>query len=150
YRAQTRQRQSLVDRAERPGGVITERTRAMVQTGNVQQKNRDRLTQERERILADLTGLDQEIVVLGQGQQDEGGGTGNHIADDATDIVEQERNLALIGNLRERLHDVDRALERLDAGTYGICERCDRPIARARLEALPFVTFCIDCQEIED
>lgn len=122
----------------------------MVLTTKVQQQHRDSLIEERERIQTDLANLDQEIVVLGQGQQVEGGGTGNHHADDATDITEQERNLALIGNLRERLHDVERALERLDIGTYGICERCAQPIAPGRLEALPFATFCITCQEIED
>lgn len=122
----------------------------MVLTIEHQRQFRERLLQERERIQGDLDGLDREIIVLGQGQQDEGGGAGNHIADDATDVMEQERNLALIGNLRERQHDIDRALERIEAGSYGLCERCEQPIAEARLEALPFATYCIDCQEIVD
>jgi DnaK suppressor protein len=121
----------------------------MVLTAEVQQQYRDRLTQERERIQADLDNLGREIVALGEDQQVEGS-VSNHLADDATDVMEQERNLALIGNLQERLHDVERALERLDAGTYGICERCGKPIAPARLDALPFATLCIDCKALDD
>jgi DnaK suppressor protein len=121
----------------------------MVLTAEVQQQYRNRLTQERERIETDLDSLGKEIAVLGEAQQIEGS-VGNHLADDATDVMEQERNLALIGNLQERLHDVDRALERLAAGTYGICERCGKPIAPARLEALPFATLCIDCKALDD
>jgi DnaK suppressor protein len=122
----------------------------MVLTAEGQQRYRDRLTQERERIEAEIANLGNEIAVLGEDQQVEGGGGGNHLADDATDVMEQERDLALIGNLQERRRDVDRALERLDAGTYGICERCGKPIAPERLEALPFATLCIECKAIED
>lgn len=115
-----------------------------------QETFRARLHEERERTDADLAGLDSEMVALGVSQQDEGGGAGNHIADDATDVMEQQRNLALIANLQERRRDIARALERLDDGTYGICERCQKPIATARLEALPFATLCIECQSLED
>lgn len=122
----------------------------MALTTELQQQYRVRLVEERERTTADLANLDGEIAVLGAGQQDEGGSVGNHIADDATDVMEQERNLALIGNLQERMRDIDHALERLDARTYGTCERCGKAIAPERLEALPFATLCIDCKSIED
>lgn len=111
---------------------------------------RARLNEERERTEADLAGLDSEMVVLGVSQQDEGGGAGNHIADDATDVMEQQRNLALIANLQERRREIARSLERLDEGTYGSCERCQQPIAPERLEVLPFATLCIACQSLED
>jgi DnaK suppressor protein len=124
--------------------------RMMALSTQAQEGYRERLTEERGRIEADMAGLDAEIAVLGEDQQVEGGGAGNHPADDATDVMEQERDLALIGNLQERMRDVDHALERLDAGTYGTCERCGKPIASERLEALPFATHCIACQEIED
>ena len=111
---------------------------------------RDRLTQERARIQSDLDSLDAEIASLGMDQQTEGSGAGNHLADDATDIAEQERDLALIGSLQERMREVDRALERLDAGTYGVCENCGKPIAPERLEARPFATLCVNCQSQVD
>ena len=109
-----------------------------------------RLEQERDRLLADLRGLDAEIVSLGQSQQIEAGGAGNHFADDATDIMEQEKDLALKGNLEERIRDVERALGRLADGTYGICENCGRPINPERLEALPSARLCIDCKAQAD
>ncbi len=111
---------------------------------------RNRLTQERARIQGDLDSLDAEVARLGMDQQTEGGGAGNHLADNATDIAEQERDLALIGTLQERMRDVDRALERLGAGTYGACERCGEMIAPERLEARPFATSCVNCQSQAD
>ncbi|CAA9590744.1 MAG: hypothetical protein AVDCRST_MAG18-5157 [uncultured Thermomicrobiales bacterium] len=122
----------------------------MALSTDMQETYRTRLIEERGRIEADLAGLDSEMIDLGLSQQDEGGGAGNHIADDATDVMEQQRNLALIANLQDRMRDVVRSLERLDEGTYGTCERCQKPIAPERLEALPFATLCIACQSLED
>ena len=122
----------------------------MTITAKQQDVFRNRLTQERARIQGDLDNLDAEIATLGMGQQTEGGGAGNHLADDATDIAEQERDLALIGTLQERMREVDRALERLDAGSYGLCENCNQPIAPERLEARPFATHCVNCQSQVD
>ncbi len=115
-----------------------------------QRTYRARLLEEQERTDADLANLDSEMIDLGISQQIEGGGAGNHIADDATDVTEQQRNLALIANLQDRRRDIVRSLEHLDAGTYGICERCQQPIAPERLEALPFATLCIECQSLQD
>lgn len=119
---------------------------------SVQQQEtvRARLTEERDRLLADLQTLNTEIVELGQDQEIEGGGLSNHIADDATDMMEQEKDLALISNLRDRLRSIEHALERLDAGTYGICEHCGQPINPERLDVLPSATLCIECKAIED
>ncbi len=122
----------------------------MTITAKQQDIFRNRLTQERARIQGDLTNLDAEIATLGMGQQTEGGGAGNHLADDATDIAEQERDLALIGTLQERMREVDRALERLEAGTYGICDNCNQPIPPERLEARPFSALCVNCQSQVD
>src|SRR5574338_1190414 len=64
----------------------------------------------------------------------------------ATQVFEQQRDLALRDRATQHLALVDAALARLDAGTYGDCGRCHRPIARERLEALPWASHCIDCQ----
>ncbi len=122
----------------------------MAITKKRQEAYRTLLLKERERIESDLAELDDEMVDLGQSHQNEGGGSGNHIADDATEVTEQQRNLALVAGLQERMRDVVRSLERLDAGTYGICERCHQPIAPERLEVLPFATLCINCQSAID
>lgn len=114
-----------------------------------QQQVRARLEEERDRLQADIRALDDEVVALGQGQAQEGTGGSNHLADDATDVVEQEKDLALIGNLQDRMRDTERALSRLEEGTYGLCERCGKPIGAERLDALPSATLCIDCKSLE-
>lgn len=121
----------------------------MALSAKLQQSYRERLEEERASVQSEITNLGNDVMILGEDQQVEGS-FGNHDADNATDVMEQQRNMAMMNMLEERQRDIERALVRLDAGTYGICERCGKAIAPARLEALPFVTLCIDDQEIED
>jgi len=58
--------------------------------------------------------------------------------------AEQGENKVLAGQLRAELDEVERALAKLDSGTYGQCEVCAKPIAEARLEAMPAARFCIE------
>ena len=74
-------------------------------------------------------------------------GYGNHMADDATEAYEQAKELALHQNAKQLLTQVTVALERFDQGTYGLCERCNAEIDPARLEALPYATLCLHCQQ---
>jgi DnaK suppressor protein len=74
-------------------------------------------------------------------------GYGNHMADDATEAFDQAAGLALRRNLEQTLRRVEEALDRFEAGTYGICQRCGQPIDLARLEALPYATLCLRCQQ---
>lgn len=64
----------------------------------------------------------------------------------ASQVFAQQRDLALRDRNLQHLELVDAALARLDAGTYGACQNCGRPIAPERLEAIPWAAFCIDCQ----
>jgi RNA polymerase-binding transcription factor DksA len=70
---------------------------------------------------------------------------GNHLADTATDIFEEEKALALEAHLVGLLGQIEAALDRIAKGTYGICENCGEPIDPARLEALPYATTCLSC-----
>jgi len=70
-------------------------------------------------------------------------------ADSAHTTAERARQMALVEGLRGTLRDVDRALEKVDRGTYGLCERCGQPIARERLEAIPWARLCFDCKQKE-
>lgn len=67
-------------------------------------------------------------------------------ADSAHSTAERARLLSVMKALRANLRWVDRALTKMDLGTYGVCERCGRPIAIERLEALPWAILCIDCK----
>jgi RNA polymerase-binding transcription factor len=98
------------------------------------------LTAERDRLLVELG---EAIVAPGQmtyGSQ----------AAAATQVFEQQRDLALRDRSIQQLELVETALARLDAGTYGTCMRCGKPIAAARLEALPWAAYCIECQGLVD
>jgi DnaK suppressor protein len=66
----------------------------------------------------------------------------------ATQVFEQQRDLALRDRAVAQLVLVEAALARLDAGTFGTCVRCGKPIAKARLEALPWAEHCIDCARL--
>lgn len=70
-----------------------------------------------------------------------------HIADVATDMYDREFNLGLASNEREILSKIEKALVRVHNGTYGLCAECGKPIATARLGAIPYVETCLKCQE---
>jgi DnaK suppressor protein len=106
---------------------------------------RARLDAERTRLLAVIHGLDEQLEQLSTGEAGEHP-AGDHLADVGSDLGEQETMLTLESNEREILAEVERALERLDEGVYGQCERCGQPIPFERLEALPYATRCITCQ----
>jgi DnaK suppressor protein len=74
-------------------------------------------------------------------------GYGNHMADDASEAFEQAKELALHQNAKRLLQQVEGALERFEHGSYGTCEQCGVEIDPARLEALPYATLCLRCQQ---
>ncbi len=71
-------------------------------------------------------------------------------ADAGTATFERERDLSLSNNVRDLIEKVNKALERIDQGTYGLCERCGRPIEKARIKALPYATLCIRDKQAEE
>lgn len=62
------------------------------------------------------------------------------------DVYEREKNLALVRRLEQKLEEIDAALNHAKKGTYGICERCGKPIDPERLKALPETTMCVKCK----
>jgi DnaK suppressor protein len=89
-----------------------------------------------------------EIRAIGIDQDDENGGTGNHMAEDGSNVAESERLIVIGGDLHVILQQVDSALARMDDGSYGLCQRCGKPINPERLEAFPYVAYDIECQSI--
>jgi len=69
-----------------------------------------------------------------------------HMADAGTDNFDREFALSLVSNEQEALYEIEEALKRLETGTYGVCEMCEKLIRKERLEAVPFARFCIQCQ----
>jgi RNA polymerase-binding protein DksA len=68
-------------------------------------------------------------------------------ADSAHSTAERARLLSVMKALRSNLRWVDRALTKMELGTYGTCERCGNPVGIERLEALPWAILCIDCKQ---
>jgi DnaK suppressor protein len=70
-------------------------------------------------------------------------GLDDESADAGTATFEREKDLSIENNVRDLLQKIERALKRVEAGTYGICDRCGKPIEKARIKALPYVDLCI-------
>lgn len=106
---------------------------------------RDLLLEERRRVTAAIANLRLENAGA---QIEEVPETG--LADTATVTVDREVDYSLEEHSAQVLRDIDAALERIQAGTYGRCERCGNPIGEERLEARPYATLCIACKRQEE
>ncbi|MEU6851898.1 TraR/DksA family transcriptional regulator [Actinacidiphila alni] len=92
---------------------------------------------------------DSEAAVAGL-LRDSGDGAGDDEADTGTKNITREYEMALAANTREMLAQTRHALERLDEGTYGLCESCGNPIGKARMQAFPRATLCLDCKQKQE
>ena len=100
----------------------------------------------RSRLRGDLDQMTDEA--LRRAQPESSGNLSNvplHMADVGTENYDQEFTLELIENEQETLEQVLQALGRIDAGTFGRCQECGEPIAKSRLQALPYTRHCIGC-----
>lgn len=99
-----------------------------------------------DRLRGDLTQMTDEALHLSNA--DANGSLSKvpiHLADLGTETFDQELTLGMIENEQATLEEIQEALGRLDAGDFGRCQACDKPIARARLQAIPYARHCIDC-----
>lgn len=71
---------------------------------------------------------------------------GMHQADAGSDAYDRDFALSLLSQEQDALYEIDQALKRIELGTYGICEMSGKPISHARLEAIPFARFTVECQ----
>lgn len=94
-----------------------------------------------------------EDEALGQSGQDASGDLSNvpiHMADVGTDNYDRDLTIGLIQNGEEELRVIDEALERIGNKTFGSCEVCGKKVTKVRLDALPYVKNCIECQRKEE
>jgi RNA polymerase-binding protein DksA len=89
---------------------------------------------------SELTGL----------MRDAGDGAGHDQADMGATSFERDHELTVLSNERDKLAQIDRALARIDDGTYGVCESCGNPIGKMRLMAFPRATLCLTCKQREE
>jgi len=96
------------------------------------------LFKERERIIGDVKQMDESSKEMGtDGIQD--------IGDEAATIYNKQILLTLNENERMRLRELDEALDRIEGGTYGVCEECGEPVGLKRLEVRPVAKYCVPC-----
>lgn len=109
------------------------------------ERYRKRLEDERDRLQAMI--LDYELELeearLTESSSDRSPDPGN--AEAGSMKFEYEKELSIEQNTVDLLGKVERALDNIERGTYGICESCGKPIPMARLDVLPYVTLCVDC-----
>jgi len=95
----------------------------------------------------DIRDAEQEIVGL---LRDGGDGAGNDQADVGSTTLERDHEMSLANNARDMLDQIERALSRIENGTYGVCESCGNAIGKGRLQAFPRATLCVSCKEREE
>lgn len=112
---------------------------------------RKMLLKIKERLTEDIKHISQDT--LNKSQKEACGdisGYTLHMADVATDAYDREFSLGLASNDRDALIQINDALKRIEDGKYGACQQCAKPIAKTRLKALPFTSFCLKCQQAEE
>jgi RNA polymerase-binding transcription factor DksA len=112
---------------------------------------RRHLEAERERLTTVRTGFDDEGLDMSETDSvSELSGVDQHPADLGTETFEREKDISIIERVEAELADVEYALQRIDDGTYGVCEACGKPIDQARLDALPAARLCLDDQALAE
>ena len=114
-------------------------------------KLKAQLQAERSKIADDLSHIERDN--LKQSQRDAAGdlsGYSFHMADVATDNFDREFSLDLASTEQVLLNRIDEALRKIEEGTYGICENCNKPISFKRLKAVAYAKLCLKCKEDEE
>jgi DnaK suppressor protein len=104
---------------------------------------REALVEEKQRVEAAIQNLQEENS--GNLAEEAGEEMAHDLADTATETYDRELDHTLEENSEHVLEEIEAALKRIEAGTYGICTNCGKQIAEERLEALPWATLCIGC-----
>ena len=107
----------------------------------------DDLHRHRDRLVAILHDQEEELAGL---MRDPGDGAGHDQADVGSSSFERDHELIVLNNERDMLAQIDRALARIDDGTYGVCESCGEAIGKNRLMAFPRATLCLSCKQREE
>jgi DnaK suppressor protein len=111
---------------------------------------RTRLVEERRDLKGQFDELEQSTFSTNQSELTGEMGFDEEYADAGTATFERERDLSLVNNLRDLMERIDKALVKIAEGTYGLCDRCGKPIEKLRLKALPYANLCIKDKQAEE
>ncbi|MEU8272234.1 TraR/DksA C4-type zinc finger protein [Sphaerisporangium sp. NPDC049002] len=129
----------------RAAKTVTETDGAAGWTNGEISEVRKRLQGEIEELNAEVARSESQIA-----SGDISDSAGDDQADAGAKTYEREREIALTLNARDLVAQNERALARIDAGTYGVCESCHKPIGKERLQAFPRATLCVSCKQREE
>ncbi|MFJ7082317.1 TraR/DksA family transcriptional regulator [Streptomyces griseus] len=114
----------------------------------------EEVTEARTLLTSEILRLRSELEASGAAlaglMRDSGDGAGDDEADTGTKNITREHELSLAANAQEMLEQTERALARLEAGTYGLCEICGQPIGKARMQAFPRATLCVEDKQKQE
>ena len=108
-------------------------------------KQKEKLLQLRDAMVDSMAGVAQDTL-RSRAEGSEASAFGMHQADAGSDAYDRDFALSLLSQEQDALYEIDQALKRIELGTYGICEMSGKPIPHARLEAIPFARFTVQCQ----
>ena len=108
-------------------------------------KQEERLLQLRDSLLDAMAGVAKDNL-RSRAEGSEASAFGMHQADAGSDAYDRDFALSLLSQEQDALYEIEEALKRIQLGSYGICEMSGKPIAHARLEALPFARYTVECQ----
>jgi RNA polymerase-binding transcription factor DksA len=106
---------------------------------------KEKLLQLRDAMVDSMAGVAQDTL-RSRAEGSEASAFGMHQADAGSDAYDRDFALSLLSQEQDALYEIDQALKRIEMGTYGICEMSGKQIPRARLEAIPFARFTVECQ----
>ena len=106
---------------------------------------REKLLFLRDAMVDSMAGVAQDTL-RSRAEGSEASAFGMHQADAGSDAYDRDFALSLLSQEQDALYEIDQALKRIDLGTYGVCEMSGKPIGHARLEAIPFARFTVECQ----
>ncbi|MBA7479399.1 RNA polymerase-binding transcription factor DksA [subsurface metagenome] len=106
---------------------------------------RSRLEQERKQLTEEL----EQLNVSSRLTERRNGSPFGKIDEEANAAVDLEKRVALQSRILDTLVQLEHALQKLDEGTYGLCDSCEQPINPARLEALPLAALCVNCKALQ-
>ena len=107
---------------------------------------RQRLEQERERLRSLIGNMADDNNKDRAAGSDDLATVDQHPADAGSETFEREKDMAILNNLEEQIIEIEKALARVDEGTYGTCEACGKPIGDERLEVVPTARYCVEDQ----
>ena len=108
-------------------------------------KQKENLLQLRDAMVDSMAGVAQDTL-RSRAEGSEASAFGMHQADAGSDAYDRDFALSLLSQEQDALYEIDQALRRIELGTYGKCEMSGKPIPHARLEAIPFARFTVECQ----